>query len=224
MKITERVHHIPGIIANPYLLIGSDDLTLIDAGMPHSEKKILGYINSLGKKPQDLKGIILTHSDIDHVGSLAALVKATGARTYASQIEAQAIANGRPSRVIQPQGFSLRRIMFTLLRPFFKVVPCEIDEIITDGQTLPILGGLQVLDTAGHTPGHVSLYAATEHILFCGDSMVSANGLLPSRPGLTWDQSAAAAAVKKQARLGAAIVCSGHGPVVWQARGKFPQV
>jgi glyoxylase-like metal-dependent hydrolase (beta-lactamase superfamily II) len=224
MKITERVHQIPGVVANPYLLIDNDVLTLVDAGMPRSEKKILAYIVSLGKRPENLRRIILTHSDLDHVGSLAALVRATGARTYASQIEAQAIAKGRPSRAIQPKGFSTRRILFTLMRPFFKPTAVRIDEIIKDGQSLPILGTLQVLDTAGHTPGHISLYAPEEHVLFCGDSIVSDGGLLPSRPGLTWNQAAATAAVKKQAELAAEIVCSGHGPVVMQARGKFPQV
>ena len=174
-------------------------------------------------KEQDVKRIILTHSDIDHIGSLAALQKATGARTYASQTEADAIAMAKPSREIKPKGFSLRRVLFTLMRPFIKVTPFQIHEIVAERQTLPALGGLQVLETPGHTPGHISLFAPTIGVLFCGDSMVAdENGLQGSRPGITWDESKARASERKQAGLGAQIVCSGHGPAVREAAGKFP--
>jgi len=85
------------------------------------------------------------------------------------------------------------------------------------------LGGLQVLETPGHTPGHISLFSPAVGVLFCGDSMVSnEKGLLGSRPGITWDETKARESERKQAGLGARIVCSGHGPVVMDAAGKFP--
>ena len=180
------------------------------------------YVAGLGKSAQDVKRILITHSDIDHVGSLKALQQATGARTYASQIEAQAIAVGKVSREITPTGFSFRRILFALLRPFFKVAPFEVDEIVTDGQILPILGELQVLDTPGHTPGHISFYSPSTGVLFCGDSMVvDENKLQGSRPGVTWDAESATRSVQKQSTLGAKTVCSGHGPVVYEPH--FPK-
>ena len=120
MQIIDNVFVVPGVVANIYILVDDDGLTVIDAGLPRSEKKILAYVASLGKSASDVKRIILTHSDLDHVGALAALQKATGARTYASQIEADAIAAGKPSRQISPTGFSLRRILFTCDRPFLQ--------------------------------------------------------------------------------------------------------
>jgi glyoxylase-like metal-dependent hydrolase (beta-lactamase superfamily II) len=223
MKIIDNVFVVPGVIANPYILVDADGLTVIDTGIPRSEKKILAYIESLGNTARDVKRIILTHADLDHVGGLAALHKATGARTFASRIEAGAIAAGRPSRQIQPSGFSLRRLFFAILRPFMKASPFNVDEILTDGQILPVLGGLRVIDTVGHTPGHVSLFAPSVGILFSGDSIVvDKDGMHGSRSGLTWDDAKAKEAVKKQSELGARIVCSGHGPVVMDATGKFP--
>ena len=223
MKIIDNVYIVPGVIANPYIIVDADGLTIIDTGLPRSERKILAYVASLGKSAQDVKCIILTHSDFDHVGGLPALQKATGARTYASQIEADAIAAGKSSRQIKPSGLSMRRLMFTLMSPFMKAVPFQVDEILTDGQVLPVLGGLRVMETAGHTPGHISLFAPSAGVLFCGDSMVTdSTGIHGSRPGVTWDQARAADAVKKQSALGAHIVCSGHGPVVMDAVGKFP--
>ena len=223
MKILENVFVVPGVIANTYILVDEDGLTLIDAGLPRSEKKILKYITSLGKSAGDVKRIILTHSDLDHVGGLAALQKATGARTYASQSEADAIAIGKPSRQITSTGFSLRRIFFALVDPFFKASPFRVDEILAEGQNLPVLGGLRVVETPGHTPGHISLFAPTLGVLFCGDSMVAdESGIYGSRPMVTWDEARAKESARKQAELGASIVCSGHGPVIRDASGKFP--
>ncbi len=223
MKITDNVYVVPGVVSNTYILVDPDGLTIIDSALPRSEKKILAFVASLGKSAHDVKRIILTHSDIDHVGSLAALQKATGAYTYASKIEADAIAAGRPSRMIQPAGFSVRRVMFGLLRPFMKAAPLKVDEVVTDGQILPALGGLRVIETPGHTPGHISLFAPAVGILFCGDSMVTdENGIHGSRPGLTWSDTKARESERRQAALGARIVCSGHGPVVMDAAGKFP--
>jgi glyoxylase-like metal-dependent hydrolase (beta-lactamase superfamily II) len=223
MKITENVFLIPNLVCNTYVIIDPDGLTIIDSGLPRSEKKILAFVASLGKSAQDVKHIILTHSDIDHVGGLAALQKATGARTFAGPIEAEAIAKGKASREIKPKGFSLRRVLLAIVGPFFKAAPFQVHETVTEGQTLPVLGGLQVLETPGHTPGHISLFSPSTGVLFCGDSIVAdENGLHGSRPGLTWDEGQARASERKQAGLGARIVCSGHGPIVTDAEGKFP--
>ena len=96
MEILPNVHLIPNIVANPYLLVDPDGLTLIDAGLPGSHRKILRYMASLGYAPADLKRILITHADFDHVGGLAALKAASGARVFASLVEAQAMAEGTP--------------------------------------------------------------------------------------------------------------------------------
>jgi glyoxylase-like metal-dependent hydrolase (beta-lactamase superfamily II) len=99
----------------------------------------------------------------------------------------------------------------------------NVDEILEDGQLLPVAGGLLVVETAGHTPGHMSLFAPASGVLFCGDSMVTDEaGIHGSRPKFTWDEAMAKEAVRRQATLGARVVCSGHGPVVMDAAGKFP--
>lgn len=57
----------------------------------------------------------------------------------------------------------------TIVGPLFKAKAAHVDELINDGDVLPILGGLRVIATIGHTPGHISLYAPTHEILFSGD-------------------------------------------------------
>ena len=89
MEVAPNVHLIPGITANPYLIVDADGLTLIDAGLPGSDRKILRALAGLGYyAPKDLKRILITHAGFDHVGGLARLKAATGARVYASAIAA----------------------------------------------------------------------------------------------------------------------------------------
>ncbi len=224
MEIIPNVHLVPNVLANPYLIIDPDGLTLIDTGLPGSHKKILKYMTGLGHKPTDLKRILLTHSDLDHVGGLAALKKASGARVYASAIEAEAIAKGEPSRRIAPAQFT-RRIFMAVIGRFVKASPVRVDEILSEGQILPMLGGLKVVETAGHTPGHLSFFASSAGILFVGDSIVAdGTGLHGSRPSLSWDVNKAAESVRKQTALNPRIVCSGHGPVVRDATNHMPTI
>jgi glyoxylase-like metal-dependent hydrolase (beta-lactamase superfamily II) len=219
MKIAEGIFQVPEVVANVYLIVDPDGLTIIDTGVPNNEGRILDFIASLGHSKNDLKRIILTHADRDHIGSLSRVHQATGARTYASQKEAQAMAAGRPSRPLKLQLTLWQRITRALTRPG----PFKVHEILTEGQELPVAGGLRVVDSAGHTPGHISLFAPSRGVLFCGDSMVTDGGSIQgSRPMFTWDQELAGKAVRRQAELGARILCSGHGPVVLDAAGKFP--
>lgn len=224
MEIIKDVHLIPHVIASPYLIIDPDGLTLIDSGIPGSEKKILNYINSLGCKSTEIKRILITHADFDHIGGLAALKKVSGARVYASKIEAEAIDIGRSSRQLKPEKLKLK-IMYALANRFAKTAPVQVDDFLFDGQMLDVLGGLQVIATSGHTPGHLSFFSPAAGILFSGDSMVSDdNGLQRSVKDNTWDHAMAIESVRKQAALGASIVCTGHGPVVKNASNKFPEL
>jgi glyoxylase-like metal-dependent hydrolase (beta-lactamase superfamily II) len=222
MEIIPNIHLIPGIIANPYLIIDPDGLTLIDTGLPGNEKKILKYITSLGFKPDDLKRIIITHADYDHIGGLISLRKKSSARIYASAIESAAMTTGQPSRTIQPKNILIKLVFMGMAR-MVKSTKIQADEILIDGQVLPIHGGLHVVETFGHTPGHISLFIPSAGVLFSGDSIVSEKDrLFASRQAVTWDRQKADESVRKQAGLGARIVCPGHGPVVMEAEDKFP--
>ena len=221
MEIIPNVHQISGFASNCYLIVEADGLTLIDTGLKGDVNKIVASIEKQGRILNDLRRIVITHSDGDHVGGLAELKARSGARVYASAIEAKAIADGRPSRELKLSGW--RALLFGLIFALVKTPPATADEFSSDGQILPALGGLRVVATEGHTPGHISLFAPATGILFVGDSIVSTGGQLRGSVGMnTWDQDKADAAVRKQAALGAHIVCSGHGPVVMDTVGKFP--
>jgi glyoxylase-like metal-dependent hydrolase (beta-lactamase superfamily II) len=217
MLITPKLHVIPGVTAHPYLLIDPDGLTLIDTGIPGSARKILRYIKRLGYSPQDVNRILLTHADYDHAGSLAALKKVTGARVYASVSEARAVANGRFPRSLKTDNILLKPI-FALAERLGRISPAHVDEHLSDGQVLPVLNGLFVIDTKGHTPGHLSFFSPLLSILFSGDSLVPVGDrLIGSHEHVTWNRDKAEASVRKQLALKASIVCAGHGNIVYNS-------
>ena len=88
--ISDAVHHLPEILGGPTILLG-ESVTIVDTGVPGSAEEILAAVESLGRARSDVGAIVLTHADGDHVGSLAALVEATGADVWAGEHEADVI-------------------------------------------------------------------------------------------------------------------------------------
>ena len=221
MEISSGIHLIPGTMAHVYVIVEASGLTLVDTGLPRNERKIKKYISKLGFIPHDVKNILITHSDYDHYGSLSSLREFCPAKVHASIQDAEAMHKGESSRSLKPAG--LLGILYRLTLPYFRAKPALVDEILRDGQSLPILDGIQVLATPGHCQGHTSFYLSSRKILFCGDSLRSSkSGLTGSIPKMTWDLALAQASVRKQAALEPDIVCPGHGAVIFNAQRKFP--
>lgn len=220
MQILPNVHLISGPVVNCSLIVEPGGLTLIDTGLPGYVKRITRAITSLGHSPSDLKTILITHADGDHAGTLAHFEATTGAKSYASPLEAQAIAAGRSSRELKTAG--LTKLLVGAMSRFFQFEAVAIDHLLGQGQEFPILGGLLVFSTPGHTPGHISFYAPAPRLLFAGDSMTASNkGLRVSTGANTWDEEKARASFRLQKALAPEIVVAGHGPVVRAAPGKF---
>lgn len=222
MEIIPNVHQVSFNSTNVFLIIDEDGLNLIDAAMPFSAPKIARYIRSIGRDPVDLKRILITHADFDHVGSVRALKKRSGAKVYASKAAAEAMAEGVSSRELK-LGKVASRVMSYLER-IFHLPKVRVDEILTPGQVLPILGGLEVIDTSGHTPCHLSYFAKEVGVLFAGDSLHTRTGNINYNlhPSITWDRDKVIASTRLQKNLNPRVVCSGHGPVVYESEIEFP--
>ncbi len=213
MPINPDIHIIKNIFVNQFLIAGTEGLLLIDTGLGGNFKQILKIIDQLGFKPEDLKKIIITHADGDHYGSLADLQKITHAASYAHPIEADAIKVGGSSRVLQPQG--MQKFFFSLVRPLMKTQPATIDCLLEGEETFNFLGGLRVINTPGHTPGHLSLFSPSTGVLFAGDSITISKGVpQPSAKGNTWDMSIAEQSFKRQMELNPTAIYAGHG--IWE--------
>jgi glyoxylase-like metal-dependent hydrolase (beta-lactamase superfamily II) len=212
LEISPSVHLIKNIFVNQFLIIGKDGLLLVDTGIGGNQNHILNTIKGLGFQTTDLKQIVITHADGDHYGSLAALEKVVQAVTYAQPIEIKAIQSGGSSRVLKPEGF--QKLFFSMVRPMMKTQPAAIECPLSGGEVFDYLGGLQVILTPGHTPGHISLFAEDKRILFAGDSIQVVNGSpRPSAKGNTWDMARAEESFQKQMDLKPSVILAGHG--IW---------
>ena len=94
--VIDRVHIVPMGMANAYLIESDDGLTLIDAGFPNKQAAVFDGIRELGRSPAELKHLIFTHGHPDHIGSAAAIVRETGARTYMHPLDIPMTESGGP--------------------------------------------------------------------------------------------------------------------------------
>lgn len=206
-RIAEDIYCLDLGAANAYLCRDEDGLTLIDTGMPGKQAAIFSAIAELGGQPTDLVRIMITHGDIDHAGSLAAVQKESGATVYAGEATATYLTTGR-----SPE--HLPALMQAILKAFvrYKPVPAEAIHILSDGDVLPVAGGLQALHAPGHTMDHFAFYSPTTGVLFAGDAMETRTGQLQRSPRrITANVEANNQSAIRMLNLSPAVYACGHG-------------
>ncbi|MEK4356411.1 MBL fold metallo-hydrolase [Paenibacillus sp. FSL M7-1455] len=193
MKLGERIVSIdlyaqPGA-AQPYyqpvLLWDQEGATLVDTGMIGQMDQMTRAIREAGLQLSDIKRIILTHQDIDHVGNLAAFIAENPA------IEVWAHADDIPyitgeKRIIKMTDERISQMpeaAQTAIRSLFDKLPSiRISRVLADGDVLDIHGGMRVIHTPGHTPGHICLYLPEEQLLLAADELRVVDGDLAGPP------------------------------------------
>lgn len=148
-------------IIHPILLWDDEMAVLIDTGFPGQFEDIQVEMERVGVSVDKLKVVILTHQDIDHIGSLPNVLEngVSDIKVYAHELDKSYIEGDLP-----------------LLKDVHVENPPKgkVSDTVIDGQELPYCGGILIL----HTPGHISLYLKRSKILVAGDSMYSVNGKL----------------------------------------------
>jgi glyoxylase-like metal-dependent hydrolase (beta-lactamase superfamily II) len=202
--------------ANVFLLVGNT-LTLVDTGFRGRSVHILKEVTRLGYSPVDIASIIITHHHADHTGSLAALKEITQAEVFAHPADAPYIEGRLP----QPGPARPEWLSNTLapLHGLWATVPVAVDALVSDGDQLPILGGIKILHTPGHTPGSISLFLEKEGLVIVGDVLSNTFGLsLPSK-AFTIDLAQEINSIRQLVDLDFNMICFGHGsPIKRKAR------
>ena len=214
MEIVPGVYAIDRLgVGRAYLYAEADRLTLIDTGLPGSADRVYAEIERAGRKPEDLKQIVITHHHSDHAGALADVVARTGAQVLAHAIDAAVVRGDSPPGNADRRG--LARLLTPVLGKSAKApAPCRVDRELADGDEIELDGGARVLHVPGHTPGSIALYVPARRLLFAGDAASSALGLGPPRGpfGLfNEDQAQARASFRKLAELDFDAAFFGHG-------------
>jgi len=142
---------------------------MIDTGLAGEPFLIRRLIRKLGLKSSSIKAILLTHGHLDHAGNLAWLRQWSGAKVYAHQDEIRHVAGTYPYTGVARWCGRLEAAG----RFLFRYQAGRIDEFLSDGQELPLWGGLRVIHLPGHTLGHCGFYSAKYNLLFSGDLFAS---------------------------------------------------
>ncbi len=219
IKIADNIYRIStiGAYVNAYLFVEPNgDLTLVDAGLKSAPKKILAAIESLGKKPTDVKRIVLTHTHADHAGGVARVRGEAGARVMCHPTDAPYARAGKvPPR--DPSSFAGRVMGMLVLKSF---EPFPIDDEIVDGQLLDIAGGVRVVHTPGHTLGHISLLHESSGVLIVGDALFNYTGISLPMALACADIPLSRETAGRLGELDFEIACFMHGPEVREHAGQ----
>jgi glyoxylase-like metal-dependent hydrolase (beta-lactamase superfamily II) len=177
-RVISCVHMISMGMANAYLIEGQDGLTLIDAGYPGREAAVFGALRTLGRSSDQLRNLIFTHGHPDHIGSAAAIVRETGAKTYMHPLDIPMAESGGPFRPLTPAPGLLGIVLCKLTyHPDTRVDPVAINQPMADGEILPVAGGIEVIHAPGHCAGQVALLWRPGRMLFLGDAGTNVMGL-----------------------------------------------
>jgi len=175
--------------------------SLIDCGYAGSTDRIDRAMRARGQRVGDLARVVITHGHPDHAGSARELA-ALGIPILIHPADAANLGVTWRDVVERPT----RGRVFSAMTPEPPAV-----QPIEDGQILPLLGGLRVVHTPGHTPGSVCLYGARDRVLFVGDSLQRRFGRVSFASGLySDDQAMAKRSVKRLAELDVDTIVFSH--------------
>lgn len=222
-EVADGVYQLCSAMTNMYLIEDEDGLTLVDAGLPAQMELLEAGLERIGSEIADIKAVILTHVDPDHIG-LAEPLRREGIPVLVPEdgYEAALEGVGKP-----PLGFFLlmwRPAYVRFIRALMKAGMLDADPIteantFTDGQVLDVPGQPEVIHTPGHRKEHCSFWLPEARVLFAGDALITMDIMSgkavdpePVRGGnlFNFDKDQQQDSARKLAALGRMTLLPGH--------------
>lgn len=221
--VTKHVYAVDSGDCHVFLIVQPEGIIAVDAGFPGTWQLVEAGLHDLGRKPEDLHDILVTHCHIDHAGGLAELKKATGAKAWMHAADADMVEHGKAFRPWKAAP-GLRNWWFG-----YRVVrkspqtfePAVVDNRVRPGDVIPLAGGIKAIHTPGHSAGHlVFLWPAEGGVLFTGDAVNNVNGL--SGPPIFEDGKMVTESLRGLTHERFQVACFAHGaPIVDHADAQF---
>lgn len=208
IQITKDVYQIPLMPRNSIncYLIGD---ILVDAGVRSSHNKILTAL-----KDKKITAHALTHAHADHQGSSKIICESLQAPLWCSQLEKPQAESGNATKEYPSQDHFITKFQ----KKYWAGEGHKVTRVIKEGDEV---SDFKVIETPGHSSGHISFFREKDGVLIVGDTMVNMNLLttfvgLHQPPGLfTLNKHENIQSIFKLAALKPAILCFGHGPVLF---------
>lgn len=204
----------------PTLVWEEGRVILVDAGYPGQLLQIREAMEEAEVPFSQLSAIILTHQDIDHIGSAASIEKEVGhpIQIMAHEKEKPYIqGDARPIKLAQLEANAdalppQMKAIYEKLRTGFESSKVGINKTLIQGEQLPYCGGMTIIHTPGHTPGHICLYLIQHKLLIAGDLLAVDNGSLVTAPKhINFDNSLSMESLRKLAQYPIEKVICYHG-------------
>jgi glyoxylase-like metal-dependent hydrolase (beta-lactamase superfamily II) len=167
----------------PTLIWDDDSVVLVDAGVTNSLPEIKNAMEDANIPFEKLNKIIVTHQDIDHIGGIKSILDELPEVKVIAHEEDKPYIQGEKKLIRLNSNFmnrinSLPKEEREKILDMFENVHVEVNMTLTDGEELAYCGGIIVIHTPGHTPGHICLYHQKTKTLIVGDAMNVVDGQL----------------------------------------------
>ncbi|MGA6117088.1 MBL fold metallo-hydrolase [Sphingobacterium anhuiense] len=214
-EIAKNVYQIPVLPRNSINCYIIDDV-LIDAGIRSSSKTILQAL-----KYKKITTHALTHAHADHQGSSAVLCNTLKIPLWTSEFEKNNAESGNVTNEYPDKRHFIARFQ----QHYWAGEGHHVSRILKEGDTI---GSFIVIETPGHSPGHISFFREEDRVLILGDVLVNMNlvstisGLSQPPDLFTKDKKLNLTSIRKIYNLKPKIICFGHGPVLYD-KGELEQ-
>jgi glyoxylase-like metal-dependent hydrolase (beta-lactamase superfamily II) len=207
--------------ASNVFVVADESLTLIDTGFRATVPRIVEFVKSLHRKPEEIRLIVLTHCHLDHAGGVRELKRLTGARIACHRADISDAGAPLPYPRAMQKTLAIRPL--AALRSRLGISSAEVDIRLEGGEMLDPLGGLKVIHTPGHTSGSVCLISPRHKLLIAGDTLVRhGNGLIAARRAVSVDTAQASQSIGVLAGEDFDRICFGHHlPLMENARARL---
>jgi glyoxylase-like metal-dependent hydrolase (beta-lactamase superfamily II) len=213
VQLAPGVWRIPliGDFVNGFMLRDDDgQVTLIDMGVASSGKKVIAALRSVGSDPSDVTRLMLTHCHPDHAGGAAYVAKETGRPVDVHADDAEYVRSG--TQPPHDPNIALARLFRRFPDP--KLTPVTVGEELADGQVVPFAGGIRVIHTPGHSPGHASYLHEESGTLITGDAIFNVLGRRWPMKFLCTDFAMTKETAHKLGEVEYAVAAFTHGPEI----------
>jgi glyoxylase-like metal-dependent hydrolase (beta-lactamase superfamily II) len=208
---------------HPTLIWDDNNVILVDAGLPGGLPDIKEEMSKAGVSFDKLDKIIITHQDMDHIGGLPDILRESDheIKVLAHEEDKPYIQGEKRLNKITPerreqlekQLKSMPEEQRNAMQKLFQNPPtAKVDETLKDEVELPYCGGIRIIHTPGHTPGHIVLYLKQSKILIAGDLLNIIDGeLVGPNPQHTPNMDSALKSLQKLTQYDIEKVITYHG-------------